>query len=174
MVLKIYKFQVVFIAESYKSSHNVIHTQMRIEPSGRVTPDKLTCRSGFVLIGHTDSSTVGASPPPVSFSFFTSTLRPLQSPLQRFNLLPAPCYLFQKTIFNQPCDLVHGSLEDRFHDTGKLGLKRYYGLSHYIATVRCEPVKRNKLSTDTSKPPAERHLLSSDYVRVFKVDVSAS
>lgn len=94
-----------------------------------------TCRSGLFLTGHPDSSAVHASPPPVSLSFLAPTFGPPQSPLQGLDLLPAPCHLFQKTVLHQPGDLIHGGLEDRFHDTRKLGLKRYYSPSHYTNNV---------------------------------------
>lgn len=92
--------------------------------------DTRTRRPELVLPGRPDSSTLDASPPAVSLSFLPPTLGPLQSPLQGLHLFPAPSHLFQKTVFHKPGDLIHCSLEDRFHDARELGLKRHYRLSH--------------------------------------------
>lgn len=102
---------------------------------GELTPDRLTCRSGIHLTGRPDSSAVKTSPPPVSLSFSPSNLRQLESPPQGLDLLSAPRYLVQKTVLHQPGDLIHGSFKYRFHDTRKLGLKRYYSFGHYAKYV---------------------------------------
>lgn len=70
------------------------------------------------------------APPSVSFS--ASTLGPLESLLQGLDLLLAPVHLLQKAVLHQPGDFKYGSLEDRFHDTGKLGLEMCYSLSHHV------------------------------------------
>lgn len=100
-----------------------------------ISPQRLTCGSGLVLTGHPVSAALAASARPVALSFFASGLWPLQSPLQGFNLLPAPCHLLHKTILHQSGNLIHGSFEDRFHNSRKLGLKRYYCLGHYTNDV---------------------------------------
>lgn len=96
----------------------------------KVAQSVLTCRFGLILTGNPDPSAVYTFRPSLSFSFFTSTLGPLQSPFQRLDLLPASSHLFQKAVLDKPGDLEHGSLEDRFHDPRELGLKRNYSLSH--------------------------------------------
>ena len=92
---------------------------------------RLTCGSGSLL----DSPAVHTPPSPVPLSLLASTLGPPESPLQGLHLLPAPGHLLQEAVLHQPGDLVHGSLEHGLHNTGQLGLKRYYGLSHCDGAV---------------------------------------
>lgn len=101
--------------------------------------NRRTRRPELVLPGRPDSSTLDASPSAVSLSLLPPTLGPLQPPLQGLDLLPAPRHLFQKTVLHQPGDLIHGSLEDRFHDARELGLKCHDRLSHdanYVSSLR--------------------------------------
>ena len=105
--------------------------------SARTAHDGLTCRSGFFLTGQPGSPAVRTPPPrSVPLSLLPSSLGPLQPSLQGLHLLPAPRHLLQKAVLHQPGDFVHGSFEDRLHDPGELGLKRYDSLGHGATSVR--------------------------------------